>query len=200
MSKKLYLMRHGETLFNVLGRIQGWCDSPLTARGIAQAKTARQWFAAHHVKLTEAHCSTAERASDTLELVTDLPYTREKGLREHGFGRFEGQPEYLNPAIPYGDFFEPYGGEADQTTIERVVATVDRLMAAAPEDAKVLLVSHAGASHSFLSQRAPAGVLNERMPNCGIAIFNYDEGAYSFEQIVDPVAWAEQREGSHDEI
>ncbi|MFD1440934.1 histidine phosphatase family protein [Lacticaseibacillus hegangensis] len=200
MSKKLYLMRHGETLFNVLGRIQGWCDSPLTDRGIAQAKTARQWFAAHHVMLTEAHCSTAERASDTLELVCDLPYTREKGLREHGFGRFEGQPEYLNPAIPYGDFFVPYGGENDATTMKRVVATVDRLMAAAPDGAQVLMVSHAGATHSFLAQRAPAGVLNERMPNCGIAIFDYDGGTYTFEQIVDPVAWAEQREDSHDQI
>ncbi|WP_054663963.1 histidine phosphatase family protein [Lacticaseibacillus camelliae] len=121
-------------------------------------------------------------------------------MREHGFGRFEGQPEYLNPKIPYGDFFVPYGGEADQTTIDRVVATVDRLMAAAPDNAQVVMVSHAGASHSFLSQRAPAGVLTQRMPNCGIAIFDYDNGAYTFEQIVDPVAWAQQREVSHDQI
>ena len=27
---KLYLMRHGETLFNTQKRVQGWCDSPLT--------------------------------------------------------------------------------------------------------------------------------------------------------------------------
>ena len=30
MKKDLYLMRHGQTLFNVRRRIQGWCDSPLT--------------------------------------------------------------------------------------------------------------------------------------------------------------------------
>ena len=30
MTKTLYLMRHGETLFNSLGKIQGACDSPLT--------------------------------------------------------------------------------------------------------------------------------------------------------------------------
>ncbi|WP_410958558.1 histidine phosphatase family protein, partial [Salmonella sp. LS2020043sal] len=28
MTKTLYLMRHGQTLFNVQERIQGWCDSP----------------------------------------------------------------------------------------------------------------------------------------------------------------------------
>lgn len=34
MQKKLYLMRHGETLFNTLGKIQGACDSSLTEKGI----------------------------------------------------------------------------------------------------------------------------------------------------------------------
>ena len=44
MSKRLYLMRHGETLFNKLGRIQGACDSPLTDDGIRQAKMAKQYY------------------------------------------------------------------------------------------------------------------------------------------------------------
>ena len=33
-----YIVRHGETMFNVKGRIQGWCDSPLTKLGVSQAK------------------------------------------------------------------------------------------------------------------------------------------------------------------
>lgn len=37
---KLYMMRHGQTLFNVLKREQGWCDSPLTNTGIEQARAA----------------------------------------------------------------------------------------------------------------------------------------------------------------
>ena len=37
MKKILYLMRHGQTQFNVRRKIQGWCDSPLTKQGIAQA-------------------------------------------------------------------------------------------------------------------------------------------------------------------
>ncbi|MDN6419474.1 MAG: phosphoglycerate mutase family protein, partial [Lactiplantibacillus plantarum] len=35
MAKTLYMMRHGETLFNRLKKIQGACDSPLTPKGIA---------------------------------------------------------------------------------------------------------------------------------------------------------------------
>ncbi|KTT85669.1 phosphoglycerate mutase, partial [Mammaliicoccus sciuri] len=38
MSKKLYLMRHGQTLFNEKKKIQGASDSPLTQLGIEQAR------------------------------------------------------------------------------------------------------------------------------------------------------------------
>ena len=44
MGKKLYLMRHGETLFNTQGRVQGACDSPLTQLGIDQAMLAKKYF------------------------------------------------------------------------------------------------------------------------------------------------------------
>ena len=37
MKKTLYLMRHGQTLFNVRRKVQGWCDAPLTKLGIGQA-------------------------------------------------------------------------------------------------------------------------------------------------------------------
>lgn len=41
MVKTIYLMRHGETLFNTQGRVQGVCDSPLTENGRAQAQAAK---------------------------------------------------------------------------------------------------------------------------------------------------------------
>ena len=91
MKKILYLMRHGETLFNVQGKIQGWCDSPLTTNGIRQAKAAAAYYEREGIKFDAACCSTAERASDTLELITSLPYERLKGIREVGFGTFEGE-------------------------------------------------------------------------------------------------------------
>ena len=40
MAGTLYLMRHGETTFNLQQRSQGWCDSPLTERGREQATRA----------------------------------------------------------------------------------------------------------------------------------------------------------------
>ena len=44
MKKTLYLMRHGQTVFNVRRKVQGWCDSPLTELGIKQAETAAKIF------------------------------------------------------------------------------------------------------------------------------------------------------------
>lgn len=44
MKKTLYLMRHGQTLFNKRRKNQGWYDSPLTELGIRQAKTVAKYF------------------------------------------------------------------------------------------------------------------------------------------------------------
>lgn len=40
MTKDLYLVRHGQTLFNRKKMISGWTDSPLTELGLEQARRA----------------------------------------------------------------------------------------------------------------------------------------------------------------
>lgn len=107
MEKTLYLMRHGQTLFNVRRKIQGVCDAPLTELGIEQAGRAAQYFREHQIHFDYAYSSTSERACDTLELVTQMYYKRVKGLKEWNFGVFEGESEDLNPKLPYGDFLRP---------------------------------------------------------------------------------------------
>ncbi len=44
MTKTLYLMRHGQILFNKRYRIQAWCDAPLTPLEIYPAQEAGQYF------------------------------------------------------------------------------------------------------------------------------------------------------------
>ena len=76
MKKTFYLMRHGQTLFNLRRKIQGASDSPLTDLGIEQAKEAGEYL--KDVDFDHYYSSTSERASDTLELAvgSDVPYTR----------------------------------------------------------------------------------------------------------------------------
>ena len=68
MKKTLYLMRHGQTLFNLQHKIQGWCDAPLTPLGIKQAQMAKEYFT--NITLDHAYASTSERAC----LNPKLPY------------------------------------------------------------------------------------------------------------------------------
>uniref|UniRef100_UPI0026124EDC histidine phosphatase family protein n=1 Tax=Terrisporobacter sp. TaxID=1965305 RepID=UPI0026124EDC len=97
MKKILYLMRHGQTLFNLRRKMQGHCDSPLTETGRKQAEIAGEYF--ENINIDNAYSSSSERCCDTLEIATNgsIPYTRLKGLKEMNFGVFEGESEDLKP-------------------------------------------------------------------------------------------------------
>ena len=151
MKKIFYLMRHGQTLFNVRRKIQGACDSPLTEQGIIQAKEAGERLKG--INFDHFYSSTAERASDTLELVVgeSITYQRLKGLKEMNFGTFEGESEDLNPKTPegYKDFFVPYGGESQEEVKQRMKETCLGIME--KDDHQIVLaVSHAGACFHFM--------------------------------------------------
>ena len=102
--KTIFLMRHGETLFNVMDVNQGQCDSPLTENGINQALAAKEWFKNQKIHFDSVYSSTAERACDTAWLVSGMPYERKKGLKEIFLGTKEASPNSENPEYPYGDY------------------------------------------------------------------------------------------------
>lgn len=188
MVKTLYLMRHGQTLFNQMHKIQGACDSPLTNMGIKQAQLARVYFNDRQIKLTAAFCSTSERASDTLEIVTDnnLAYTRLKGLKEWNFGLFEGQDESLNPLLPYGDFFKTFGGEGQSEVGLRMEATILDLMATAPGE-NILVVSHGAACACFYRQVTGQSQLPVKgIKNCSIFKYEYKNGKLTYQDLWQP--------------
>ncbi len=71
MTKTVYLVRHGQTFFNFYHKVQGRCDSPLNETGIRQVEATRDYFKKKGIKFDKAFSSTQERASDTLEIITD---------------------------------------------------------------------------------------------------------------------------------
>lgn len=186
MPKTLYLMRHGQTLFNVRRKVQGVCDSPLTNLGIQQAKIAGSYFKDHNISFDYAYSSTSERACDTLELVCDLPYTRVKGLREWDFGVFEGESEDLNPKLPYGDFFVAYGGEGETQMRQRVADTLLEIMKKDDHDT-VLAVSHGASCRQFMRYWAHTSDVDQkgRIGNCCILKFTYDKDTFTLVDIIN---------------
>lgn len=180
MKKTLYIMRHGQTLFNLQHKTQGWCDSPLTELGKKQAVIAKEYYKENQIEFDHAYSSTSERACDTLELITDMPYERLKGLKEWNFGVFEGKDEFLSPKLPLGDYFKQFGGEGELELRERIVATLTDIME--KEDHHVVLaVSHGGAIAQFLlAFEKYAKVVREgRMFNCCVLKFEYEDGIFS---------------------
>ena len=91
--KTIYLMRHGRTLFNVMGLNQGMSDSPLTKEGIEETLKTKEWFIDNKVAFDSVYASTLKRACDTTELVTDMPYQRYQGLEEIFIRQFHNKSE-----------------------------------------------------------------------------------------------------------
>ena len=186
MKKTLYLMRHGQTLFNLQHKIQGWCDAPLTELGIKQAQIASQYFKDNNIVFDHAYSSTSERACDTLEIVThfQMPYTRVKGLKEWNFGVFEGKDEYLNPKLPYGDFFKAFGGDSEMELRERMNKTLTEIMN--KEDHHVVLaVSHGAACAQFYRvwEKYAKVKRKERLYNCCVLKFEYENGIFTLVEL-----------------
>lgn len=189
---RLYLMRHGQTLFNQLKRIQGACDSPLTELGIKQAEQAKVYFDGEGIHFDRLYSSTQELAEDTLEIIAPgRGYQRLKGLKEWNFGLYEGTSEYLNPPIKegqesYEDYFVAYGGEGVEQVADRMNETLVTIMEEASSDS-VLSVSHGGALYAFyLRWRKPEDV-RPVFSNCCILVYNYHNGEFDLVESINPV-------------
>ncbi|OUQ75109.1 histidine phosphatase family protein [Massilimicrobiota sp. An105] len=191
MIKHLYLMRHGETLFNKRRKIQGWCDSPLTKTGILQAKAAKKCL--KDISFDHYYSSTSERCCDTLEIIIgqDTPYKRLKQLKERNFGDFEGESEDLNPKrwseFNYDDLFPHYGGEYTHDVVERMSKCLLEIMEN-DDHQNVLAVSHGGACYSFLSSVTDPNIVRDNggFTNCCILHFEYNDGKFKYIDILRP--------------
>ena len=92
-SVTLYIARHGKTVFNSLGKVQGWCDSPLTEEGEAVARNLGKGL--RHINFSAVYTSDLNRTKQTAEILfesqgqTDLPINQLEGLKEACFGSFE---------------------------------------------------------------------------------------------------------------
>lgn len=181
----LYLVRHGQTLFNLQHKIQGFCDSPLTEIGIKQAKIARAHLDNLGISFDEAYSSTSERACDTLEILTDIPYSRRKNLREWNFGSYEGEGEHLNPPLPYNDFFVQFGGES-QVEVEKRISEEISSIVTKETAKKILIVSHGAAIANFYRRWEDASDVKRSgsIQNCSLFEYNYDGKSFVLKEII----------------
>lgn len=188
MKKVLYLMRHGETLFNVQRKIQGWCDSPLTENGKKQALNIKKQLEELKITFDHIYTSTSERCCDTAELIADQPYTRLKGIKEVNFGTLEGESEDLNPDTleEYETFFVQYGGESVSEVRHRMNENLTAIMEKEDHE-HVLVVSHAGACMNFLmSQKIDLFKMKKPFKNCTVVVLEYEDHQFQLVNVLVP--------------
>jgi probable phosphoglycerate mutase len=154
---EIILIRHGETDWNAEKRLQGHLDTPLNAEG------QRQAAALGHVLRDEAidaiFASDLQRAIKTAEAIAEphrMQVTIDAGLRERGFGAFEGLLR-TEMAVAYPEAFAalqardidacyPAGKNVAETLRDfstRVMQTMTRL-ATTGQHKKIVMVTHGG--------------------------------------------------------
>ena len=158
---RLLLIRHGETDWNNEGRIQGHTDTPLNARGIAQAEKLAARLARE--KIDAIYTSPLARARATAELIArehGVAVISDDRLKEKCLGDLEGitgaefeqQHAELYRAWRESETHYPLPGEETPSAVqERVQAFLDRVRAEHPDGAQVAVISHGGTLSMFLA-------------------------------------------------
>ncbi|MGX6978641.1 histidine phosphatase family protein [Vagococcus elongatus] len=184
--KTIYLIRHGQTLFNQQKKIQGFCDSPLTELGREQAIIAKKHIEELGMVFDDAYCSTSERAVDTLELITDTPYTRVKDLREWNFGRLEAEGEHLNPPLPYRDFFVQFGGEDEFDFRGRISKAIMNIVTNSNGE-NIIIVSHGAAIAQFYRVWEDYSEVKRqrKIQNCSIFKYHFADNEFVLQEIIN---------------
>jgi probable phosphoglycerate mutase len=153
----LWLIRHGETDWNVAGRLQGQLDVPLNARGRAQAQRLAARLAVDHQRQPFAAIYTSDlgRAAETASAAARalaLPLTSRIELRERHFGILAEltlaeaevkHPELFAQLRARDPHFVPSGGESLTQLFERAVAALTSIAREWP-GAQVIVVTHGG--------------------------------------------------------
>lgn len=194
-----YYVRHGETLFNVLNRMQGWCDSPLTEKGIQNARQAKEIL--KDVKLDAAYVSTSERCRDTCAIVVEgrnIPVFERKGLKEVNFGTWEAVEvdkhlEEINRRRGNGIHWDDCGGDSDESFARRVLETYNAIYEERKDGDHILIVSH-GAAWLWMQRillgvdSAAFGKMKEdkglpKLPNGFNGVFTCTDGQWHLEEV-----------------
>lgn len=182
--KTLYLLRHGETDWNALGRFQGHTDVPLNETGREQAKALPPLVAALAPTLVVS--SDLSRAVETARIAAAQLHPQplfaiDSRLRESHLGSAEG--------MAHGDVLRIYGpqliekwrsweekdldsrfpqGESGREVQSRLWAAINDAILQNPAANKILICSHGGAIRRVLQKILNPSEKTGLIPNCAI--------------------------------
>lgn len=186
-----YIVRHGQTEWNVQRRLQGHLDSPLTEQGVKDAELCRMELA--NVEFDQAFSSDSLRAKRTAEIITlerELAVKTTELLRERNMGKYEGKvideverelQEIIQriERLSHAERLKAKWSE-DQESDEDLIArfiTFLREASVAYDDQTVLVVSHSGMLRALLIHLGYADydtLPHGAIKNCGYLVLESD--------------------------
>jgi probable phosphoglycerate mutase len=178
---RIIAIRHGETAWNVDTRIQGQLDIPLNPTGRWQAQQLGQALTGEPI--STIYASDLWRAYETALSVAGavgLDITTDEGLRERGFGTFQGRtfaeieaelPEQALRWRKRDPAFAPEGGECLNDFRDRVLACVHSLAARHPGEL-IAVVAHGGVMDVLYRAATGQGLQAPRTWTLGNAAIN----------------------------
>lgn len=177
----IFMVRHGQTDWNVVKKVQGKTDIELNETGLNQAKIVSEKLENEQIDIIV--CSPLKRARKTAEIINEnlhCPIIYEEGISERCFGEFEGTQV---PSCDVEKMWD-YQENANYCEIEpikdffgRVYKTLDNTIEKYPQK-NVLVVAHGGVGvpvHCYFNGIPKNGSLTEFfLDNCEVVKYNYN--------------------------
>lgn len=194
---RIYVIRHGETLLNCKGVLQGWLDVPLNEQGKKEARKTGEGLKG--ITFKKAFTSPLKRAVETAEIIlkasgnSSTSLEIEERIKEINFGEYEGQVyKKQNGEIDNEDikrfFQDPLkgdgstkGGESTYQVMERAQSFIKELFLI-NDDNNYLVVTHGFATRAMLNflYDDPSSFWQNGVPsNCAVnVIYAKDDNIY----------------------
>lgn len=162
----IYVIRHGQTDWNLAEKTQGSIDTKLNEIGIIQAKNIKDELL--NINLDAVLCSQKNRCKSTANIICadrNLPILEVEDLRERGFGEFEGKQKNID--YDWVEFWnweqnkQYEKAESVRSFFERVANVVEKVK----KDyigKNVLIITHSGVCamiYCYLNNIKPDGKL-----------------------------------------
>lgn len=170
------LIRHGETDWNAIGKIQGRTDIPLNNTGTLQAEACREYLANTYFDVLIT--SPLTRAKQTAEIINkslNIPLIEMDEFLERDFGDAEG--EILTDRIKLYLDTKQLNQEDRSSLNKRVIEGIQKIHHRY-HDQRVILVAHGGVINAILSilSNGKVGAGKTKLKNACISNIHFHEG------------------------
>ena len=199
---RIYLIRHGQTVFNLMHKIAGQIETDLTELGKKQALDCALNLKNQNIKFDAILCSTLKRAKDTAEIIASVieaPVFYDDDLKEFSNGVYEGvqvedlQKMVFNPPYQTGgfefssgaDLYAAYSsfdakydglsypkGESKKAACNRFMNAIERYLDAHPNTQNLGVVAHGAVIRFALLKICPES-LKEKIKNAEARVVYY---------------------------